>query len=87
MDTAPRNEEKGVTGLLNMRNTCYMNAALQALRHNTELSAFFLENKHSQWVDRKVGSPKVDLVKGYADLLRSLWSGSKPAYVRPEVFL
>ena len=79
--------DKGVTGILNMRNTCYMNAALQALRHNTELSAFFLENKHEQWVQKKPGSPKVELVKGYADLLRSLWSGSKPAYVRPEGFL
>jgi ubiquitin C-terminal hydrolase len=81
------NSDKGVTGLLNMRNTCYMNAALQALRHNTELSAFFLEQKYEQWVQRKPGSPKVELVKGYADLLRSLWSGSKPAYVRPEGFL
>ena len=87
MDTQSRNEDKGVTGLLNMRNTCYMNAALQALRHNTELSAFFLENKHEHWVEKKPGSPKVELVKGYADLLRSLWAGSKPAYVRPEGFL
>lgn len=82
-----RNSEKGVTGIINMRNTCYMNAAIQALRHNTELSAFFLENKHEQWVQKKPGSPKVELVKGYADLLRSLWSGSKPAYVRPEGFI
>lgn len=87
MEAQPRNQEKGVTGLLNMRNTCYMNAALQALRHNTELSAFFLENKHEQWIQKKPGSPKVELVKGYADLLRSLWSGSKPAYVRPEGFI
>ena len=87
MEIPPRNEEKGVTGILNMRNTCYMNAALQALRHNTELSAFFLENKYEQWVQKKPASAKVELVRGYADLLRSLWSGSKPAYVRPEGFL
>ena len=87
MEGQSSKEEKGVTGLLNMRNTCYMNAAIQALRHNTELSAFFLEKKHDAWVDKKPASPKVELVKGYADLLRSLWSGSKPAYVRPEGFL
>jgi ubiquitin carboxyl-terminal hydrolase 8 len=84
MESQTQKEEKGVTGLLNMRNTCYMNATLQALRHNTELSAFFLENKQEQWITRKPDSPKVNLVKGTADLLRSVWSGSKPAYVRPE---
>jgi ubiquitin carboxyl-terminal hydrolase 8 len=87
MEPPSKQEEKGVTGLLNMRNTCYMNATLQAVRHNTELSAFFLENKHDQWIQRKPNSAKVELVRGYADLLRSLWAGSKPAYVRPEGFL
>ena len=78
---------KGVTGIMNMRNTCYLNSTLQALRHNTEMTAFFLENKHEQWVNRKKSEPKVELVRGYADLLKTLWSGSKPAYVRPEGFL
>jgi ubiquitin carboxyl-terminal hydrolase 8 len=80
-------DDKGVSGIANMRNTCYMNSALQALRHNTEISAFFLENKHEQWIQRKPGSPKVELVKAYADLLKSLWSASRPAYVRPSGFL
>ncbi len=83
----PAKEDKGVSGIANMRNTCYMNAALQALRHNTEISAFFLEDRHTQWIERKPGSPKVELVKAYADLLRSLWSASRPAYVRPQGFL
>ena len=83
----PMKDGKGVTGLANMRNTCYMNSALQALRHNTEISAFFLENRHVQWIDRKPGSPKVELVKGYADLLKSLWTGAHPAYIRPQGFI
>lgn len=82
----PQND-KGVTGLANMRNTCYMNAALQAIRHNTEISAFFLENRFQQWIQNKPDSPKVELVKAYGDLLRSLWSASKPAYVRPSGFI
>jgi ubiquitin C-terminal hydrolase len=88
MDTKQStSDEKGVTGLANMRNTCYMNAALQALRHNTEISAFFLEKKYEHWITKKEASPKVELVKGYADLLRSLWSGSHPSYIRPAGFL
>jgi ubiquitin C-terminal hydrolase len=84
---APLKEDKGVSGIANMRNTCYMNAALQALRHNTEISAFFLENRYKQWIEKKSDSPKVELVKAYGDLLRSLWSASKPAYVRPSGFI
>jgi ubiquitin carboxyl-terminal hydrolase 8 len=87
VSSTPLKEDKGVTGLANMRNTCYMNSAIQALRHNTEISAFFLENRHNQWIDRKPSTPKVELVKGYADLLKSLWSGSRPAYIRPQAFL
>lgn len=83
----PKPEDKGATGLMNMRNTCYLNSALQAFRHNTEISAFFLENKHEEWISKKTKSPKVELVAGYADLLKSLWSGSRPAYIRPEGFL
>lgn len=85
--TPQKMEDKGVTGLANMRNTCYLNSAIQALRHNTEICSFFLEGKHEQWVSKKKSSPKVELVKGYADLMRALWSGSKPAYVRPQGFL
>ncbi len=85
--TPPLKEDKGVSGLANMRNTCYMNAALQALRHNTEISAFFLENRFQPWIDKKADSPKVELVKAYADLLRSLWAATRPAYVRPAGFL
>jgi ubiquitin carboxyl-terminal hydrolase 8 len=88
METPPPNkEDKGVSGLANMRNTCYLNSAIQALRHNTEISAFFLENRFQQWIDKKPDSPKKELVVAYADLLRSLWSASKPAYVRPSGFL
>ena len=87
METPLPQDLKGVTGLMNMRNTCYLNATLQALRHNTEMTSFFLENKHDQWVNRKQSEPKVELVRGYSDLLKALWSGSKPAYIKPEGFL
>lgn len=80
-------QDKGITGLANMRNTCYLNATLQAIRHNTELSAFFLEGRHEQWLQKKRPSPKVDLVNGYADVVKALWSASKPAYIRPQGFL
>lgn len=80
-------EEKGVTGLANMRNTCYLNSSLQALRHNTELTSFFLEGTFEKWISKKENKPNVELVRGYADLVKVLWSGSKPAFIRPAGFI
>jgi len=36
-------EPKGLCGLSNMGNTCYMNAAIQSLSNCTPLAQFFFE--------------------------------------------
>jgi ubiquitin carboxyl-terminal hydrolase 4/11/15 len=42
-DTPPL---RGITGLMNLGNTCYMNSALQCLMHVEELASYFL----SMWI-------------------------------------
>lgn len=39
-------ETKGIVGLANLGNTCYMNSALQCLSNLTDFSTYFLTNKY-----------------------------------------
>jgi ubiquitin C-terminal hydrolase len=77
---------RGVVGLQNMGNTCYANSTLQLLRAVPELNTLCLQtNLEEQCVNKD--SVPARILLAYQDLLRSLWSAYRPAYVRPLGFL
>jgi len=76
---------KGVVGLQNMGNTCYCNTTLQLLRACSEWSLYCITN------DFSTVKPDTDknkrILLAYQDILKTLWSAYKPAYVRPLGFI
>uniref|UniRef100_A0A915CDK1 ubiquitinyl hydrolase 1 n=1 Tax=Parascaris univalens TaxID=6257 RepID=A0A915CDK1_PARUN len=67
---------KGVTGIYNMGNTCYMNSAIQCLSNTKPLTEYFIEGRHKQDM-KKLSSTKGTVALEYGSVVAELWSGKK----------
>ncbi|XP_022673215.1 ubiquitin carboxyl-terminal hydrolase 20-like isoform X2 [Varroa destructor] len=75
----------GLAGLQNLGNTCYMNAALQALSNCPQLTQYFLNTPISPQVIRSDGrTQSANLAVSYSKMIQQMWHERRPPYAVPS---
>lgn len=75
-------KKKGITGLENKGNTCFMNAVLQCMSNSQFLTLYILSDRFYE--DRNLMKAEVKLVREYSNLVKLIWDSNST--VDPGLF-
>jgi hypothetical protein len=69
-------DNRGIVGLKNLGNTCYMNSILQCLSNTKFLTEYVLSEAYAEDLNTTLSKMRGALFRSYANLIKTMWKES-----------